>query len=108
LALIFDEVRALNRLLDEKKPKGLEARVAALRTMCATLGLLYDGYFERKKQRWLRKAGITREKIEEQIARREQARKYKRWSEADQIRNELQAVGVVIEDTPEGAVWKVK
>jgi cysteinyl-tRNA synthetase len=108
LALIFDEVRALNRLLDEKKPTGLEARAAALRAMCATLGLLYDGYFERKKQRWLSKAGITREKIEEQIARREQARKTKSWSEADRIRNELQAMGVVIEDTPEGAVWKVK
>ena len=108
LALIFDEVRALNRLLDEKKPKGLEARAAALRTMCTTLGLLSDGYLERKKQRWLSKAGITREKIEEQIARREQARKTKSWSEADRIRNELQAMGVVIEDTPEGAVWKVK
>jgi cysteinyl-tRNA synthetase len=108
LALIFDEVRALNRLLDEKRPKGLEARAAALRTMCATLGLLYDGYFERKRQRWLKKASITREKIEEQIARREQARKAKNWSEADRIRSELQAVGVVLEDTPEGAVWKVK
>ena len=108
LALIFEEVRALNRLLDEKKPKGLEARAAALRTMCATLGLLYDGYFERKKQRWLSRAGITRDEIEEQIGRREQARKNKSWNEADQIRKELQAVGVVIEDTPEGAVWKVK
>ena len=108
LALIFEEVRALNRLLDEKKPKGLEARAAALSTMCATLGLLYDGYFERKKQRWLSRAGITRDEIEEQIARREQARKNKSWSEADQIRKELQAVGVIIEDTSEGAVWKVK
>jgi cysteinyl-tRNA synthetase len=108
LALIFEELRALNRLLDEKKPKGLEARAAALRRMCATLGLLYDGYFERKKQRWLSRAGITREKIEEQIARREQARKNKGWGEADQIRKELQAVGVILEDTSEGAVWKVK
>jgi len=70
--------------------------------------LLYDGYFERKKQRWLSKASITREEIEAQIARREQARKSKNWSEADRIRNELQAMGVVVEDTPEGAVWKVK
>jgi cysteinyl-tRNA synthetase len=108
LALIFDEVRALNRLLDEKKPKGLEARAAALRSMCATLGLLYEGYFERKKQRWLSKASVTREYIESEIARREQARKSKNWSEADRLRSELQALGVVLEDTPEGAVWKVK
>ena len=35
LALIFDEVRALNRLLDEKKAKGLEERAAALRLIAA-------------------------------------------------------------------------
>jgi len=108
LALIFEEVRALNRMLDAKKPKGLEPRAAALQTMCATLGLLYDGYFERKKLRWLSKASVTREEIEAQIARREQARNAKSWSEADRIRNELQALGVMVEDTPEGALWKVK
>jgi cysteinyl-tRNA synthetase len=108
LALIFDEVRALNRLLDEKKSKGLEARAAALRTMCSTLGLLHEDYFERKKTRWLSTASVTREQIDGQIARREEARKNKNWSEADRIRSELQARGVVLEDTPEGAVWKVK
>lgn len=108
LALIFDEVRALNRLLDEKKARGLERRAAALRDMCATLGLLYEGYFERKKKRWLIRSEISRETIETQIALREQARKNKNWSEADRIRGELQVLGVWLEDTPEGAVWKVK
>jgi cysteinyl-tRNA synthetase len=46
--------------------------------------------------------------IEEEIARREEARKAKNWPEADRIRDELQAKGVIIEDTPGGAVWKVK
>jgi cysteinyl-tRNA synthetase len=134
LALIFDEVRALNRLLDEKKQQGLEPRAAALRSMCDTLGLLYDGYFERKKERWLinrpfipvdwplpaRRAApqadipptnivlLTTTHIEKRIAERELARKAKNWSEADRIRNELAASGVIIEDTPGGAVWKVK
>ncbi len=108
LALIFEEVRALNRMLDAKKPKGLEPRAAALQTMCATLGLLYDGYFERKKQRWLSKASITSAEIAAQIARREQARKAKNWRDADRIRDELQTLGIVVEDTPNGAVWKVK
>src|SRR5262245_29579791 len=108
LALIFDEVRALNRLLDEKKAKGLAARASALRTMCSTLGLLYDGYFERKIQRWMSNTGVSRELIEKRIAQREQARKSKNWGEADRIRGELQGMGVLVEDTPEGAVWKVK
>ncbi|MSP41221.1 MAG: cysteine--tRNA ligase [Deltaproteobacteria bacterium] len=108
LALIFDEVRTLNRLLDENKSRGLEPRLAALRAICDGLGLLQDGYFERKKERWLRKATVSREQIEMRIAERELARKAKNWAEADSIRNQLAASGVIIEDTPGGAVWKVK
>ncbi len=108
LALVFDEVRALNRLLDDKQLKGVEPRAAALRSMCDTLGLLHEGYFERKKIRWLGKATISRDGIENLIGERERARKAKNWGEADRIRNQLAASGVIIEDTPEGTVWKVK
>ena len=108
LALIFDEVRALNRLLDDKKAKGLEGRAAALRMLCDALGLSQDGYFERKKERWLRKGTVKRNQIEKQIAERDLARRAKNWGEADRIRNELAASGVILEDTPGGAVWKVK
>ncbi|MBM2802321.1 MAG: cysS [Deltaproteobacteria bacterium] len=108
LALIFDEVRALNRLLDEKKHNGLEPRAAGVRSMCDTLGLLHNGYFERKKERWLSKSMLTREQIEKRIAERELARQAKNWGEADRIRNDLAASGAIIEDTPGGAVWKVK
>jgi len=108
LALIFDEVRALNRLLDEKKAGGLERRAAALRSMCDALGLLQEGYLERKKQRWLKKGFVSLREIEELISRRDGARKEKNWQEADRIRLELQAKGVVIEDNPGGTIWKVK
>ncbi|MBM4264782.1 MAG: cysteine--tRNA ligase [Deltaproteobacteria bacterium] len=108
LALIFDEVRALNRLLDEKKTKGIEARVSALRAMCDTLGLLHEGYFERKKERWLRTSDVKLTDIEATIGARDRARKEKNWQEADRIRAELQQKGVSIEDTPGGTQWKVK
>lgn len=108
LALIFDEVRALNRLLDEKKSKGLEGRAAALRALCDALGLLREGYFERKRERWLKKGLVTRAEIEGLIARRNQARDEKNWPEADRIRDQLQRMGVAIEDTHGGAVWKVR
>jgi cysteinyl-tRNA synthetase len=108
LALIFDEVRALNRLLDDKKLKGIESRGAALRLMCDTLGLFHKGYFDRKKERWLRKAPISRETIESRIAERDDARKARNWEKADRIRDQLQYEGIVIEDTPGGTLWKVK
>jgi len=108
LALIFDEVRALNRLLDEKKTQGIENRGAALRAMCATLGLLRDGYSERKKQRFLKKGNLTALQIEESIGRRDRARLEKKWQEADRIRDELGRKGIVLEDTAKGTLWKVK
>jgi cysteinyl-tRNA synthetase len=108
LALIFDEVRALNRLLDEKKSKGIEAKSAALRTICDTLGLLRAGYADAKKQRFLKKGDLTIVQIEEGINLRNQARQKKNWQEADRIREALSQHGVVLEDTAEGTVWKVK
>ena len=108
LALIFDEVRALNRLLDEKKSRGIENRGAAIRTICDTLGLLHDGYAEGKKRRFLKKGSLTLIQIEELIGVRDRARHEKNWREADRIRDELSRHGIVLEDTAEGTMWKVK
>jgi len=108
LALIFDEVRALNKLLDGKNPKGIEARYAALRTLCDVLGLLQEGYLDRKKQRWLNKGILSELQIAAAIGQRNDARKAKNWPEADRIRNELNRLGVAIEDTAEGTVWKIR
>jgi cysteinyl-tRNA synthetase len=108
LALIFDEARALNRFFDGKKYRGLEKRVTAFRLMCDILGLSQQGYFDRKKQRWLKKGILSAAEIEMVIARRNSARQEKNWSEADRLRDELQEKGIAIEDTPAGTVWKVK
>jgi cysteinyl-tRNA synthetase len=111
LALIFDEVRSLNRLLDEKRFERARARVAALNTACGTLGLLQDtpeAFFTRQKQRWLKQQGLSSEHVEARIAERNEARKQKKWQEADRIRQELLDRGVLIEDTPAGTVWKIK
>jgi cysteinyl-tRNA synthetase len=111
LALIFDEVRSLNRLLDEKKFDRAQARVAALKTVCETLGLLQgspDAFFSRQKERWLKQQGLARGQVEAWIAERNEARKEKKWQEADRIRQELLNKGVLIEDTPGGTVWKIK
>ena len=37
---------------------------------------------------------------------RQEARAAKNWSAADKIRDELKAAGIVVEDTPQGAIWK--
>jgi cysteinyl-tRNA synthetase len=111
LALIFDEVRSLNRLLDAKTHDGVAERAAALETMCEALGLLQDTpevFFSRKKARWLRQQGFTEEEVQKAIAARDRARMDKNWREADRIRNELLGKGIVVEDTRVGTTWKVR
>ena len=46
--------------------------------------------------------------IESLIAERNQARKNKDYSRADQIRDELADRGIILEDTPEGTKWKTQ
>ena len=48
------------------------------------------------------------QKIEALIAQRTQARAEKDWATADRIRDELKAMGVVLEDTPQGIKWKIQ
>jgi cysteinyl-tRNA synthetase len=45
-------------------------------------------------------------RIDARVQQREEARAAKRFAEADQIRDELAAEGIVIEDTPEGPRWR--
>ena len=46
--------------------------------------------------------------IERLIAERQEARKNKDFARSDEIRDELLAQGIVLEDTPEGVVWRRK
>jgi len=44
--------------------------------------------------------------VEALIAARTEARKSKNWGLADEIRDRLTAMGIVLEDTPQGVKWK--
>lgn len=46
--------------------------------------------------------------VEALLARRAIARTAKDWESADQIRDELAAMGVVVKDTPDGVVWNLE
>jgi cysteinyl-tRNA synthetase len=48
------------------------------------------------------------EMIERLIAERAQARKEKNWPRADEIRAELDKLGVQVTDTPSGPVWELR
>jgi len=48
------------------------------------------------------------EDIDVLIEERKQARVDKNWARADEIRDQLDSKGIVLEDKAEGTIWKVK
>jgi cysteinyl-tRNA synthetase len=78
----------------------LTEAVTALTTLGGILGIFYKAGTDSRPN------GIDEAQIEENIARRTQAKKDKNWALADQIRDELKNKGVIIEDTPQGVRWR--
>ncbi len=118
LGHLFDLSRALNRFQDSLRRKLtfeekelLAQGVQRLRDCAAVLGLLQqspEDFFRAHKRLSLVVLGINEEEVEGLIAERAQARKEKNWARADEIRDALTAMSIIVEDTPEGTRWKVK
>lgn len=111
LAFIFEEIRSLNRMMDEGNGKALGSRASAVKKMVEVLGLMQqtsEAFFRKKRDRWLKEQGLSSETIEEMMGQRDRARREKNWREADRIRAELQGKGIVLEDTAQGTLWKVR
>ncbi len=67
------------------------------------MGLLYSDVAE-----WFDTADVDEDeqaKIEQLIECRMQAKAQKKWAQADEIRDELVAMGIVLKDSPEGTTW---
>jgi cysteinyl-tRNA synthetase len=71
--------------------------------------LLLIGIDVRSYARWLRARdiGAGSAKIESLVAARLEARKQKNFKEADRIRDELAAMGVVLKDSKDGTTWEI-
>jgi len=65
-------------------------------------------YINDQKQGGLEKLNLREEDILRRIEERNTARKEKNWKKADDVRNDLLAMGIVLEDTPSGTQWKLK
>ena len=96
IAAVFELARDINTLVVGKGVTKATAEYAAkiFDELTGVLGLVYN-----------RKTEILDEDIDAMIEARTKARKEKNWAEADRIRDELKAMGIVLEDTAQGVKW---
>ncbi|UCG95722.1 MAG: cysteine--tRNA ligase [archaeon] len=96
LAVIFDFVKSVNKLMDQKKLSNADS------DMVYDLITRFDqvlGVLERDREElpdWAKKL----------IEKREKLRKEKKWKQADKVRDELREKGIVVEDTPQGPRYR--
>lgn len=96
ITAIFDFVKFLNTNTDENSSKAYLTRLHdSLWRLADVLGLILD-----------REEENLDDEIEELIQERQDARKNKDFAKADEIRDKLLSMGIVLEDTREGVKWK--
>ena len=107
LAVLFDLAKAINTAATPEEASGLAGRLVELG---AILGILYQD-----PVKFLQSGAAVAQndegadevaKIEALIAQRKEARARKDYAAADAARNELTAMGIVLEDGPNGTTWR--
>jgi len=98
VSVIFELVRESNSIAAGAEPSkefALET-LKMLGELVDVLGLIYGDGVD---------ADLDAE-VEALIEARQTARKEKNWAEADAIRDKLNEMGILLEDTPQGVKWK--
>lgn len=105
-AVLFDMAREINRLKSEN-PQAANGLASALRSLASVLGLL-----EQDPEQFLQSSVQSDDaevaEIEALIKQRNEARASKNWAQADQARDRLNELGIVLEDGAEGTIWRRK
>jgi len=101
LGALFDLVREINRRRAAGEPAGeVAAGQRTLHTLGGVLGLTLDAPVATSD------GEDVGPFIELLLSTRQRLREAKQWALADEIRNQLKDLGVVVEDRPDGAVWR--
>ena len=105
LAVVFDGVREMNRAVEAGDAFEVQQLSKTIRELSGSLGLV-----QLQPSRFLMSDITSQERttIEELIEQRRLARVMKHWSEADRIRDQLNELGVELDDRSDGSThWRV-
>ena len=91
----LDTSRAIMRMREIEKSES-DNKASIFRYADQVLGLDLDRPIEKK---------VLTSQMQELLEKRSAARNQKRWSDSDQLRIELEKLGLEIQDTPDGQVW---
>jgi cysteinyl-tRNA synthetase len=114
LAPLFELSHDLNRMLQNPSAQGTEILRKGKEAFAVTgkvLGIFQEDpsvFLEKEQQRKAHKLTITPAAIEALIKERNEARSKKNWARADEIRNHLASQGIILEDGPQGTVWRIQ
>ncbi len=103
LSVLFDLARHIQRLRESNKNDKAAAYAHQLKKLAGVLMLLQkdpEVYFQGQA------CSVDVKKIAALINTRQRARDQKDWQQADAIRKELMDMGITIEDTAKGTVWR--
>ncbi len=108
MGVLFEMVKEINRL---QRKKETLAQAGAMKDLFVELGGVL-GLFQANPEEYFKnrpaEGDLDATKVEQLIAERAEARREKNFDRADQIRDELTAMNVVVEDSPEGTSWRIK
>jgi cysteinyl-tRNA synthetase len=100
LAAIFDLVRAINAARDAGAGgKPFADAQAAFRSLTDVLGLQLEAQTTEGQS--------IAPFVDLLLTVRQDLRKAKQWAFSDKIRDELKALGVIVEDSPQGSTWRL-
>ncbi len=100
IGVIFEMMQSLNRFLDAGE-MSKNAIALARETM-----LGFDEVLGLKLEETEDTADLDVARIEELVAQRTEAKRNRDFATSDSIRDELAKLGIVLEDTPQGTVWR--
>jgi len=109
VAVLFDLVRELNRLLDAGDGESASAVRRDLAAAAAVLGIgdrRAEEFLAAERARALNAGRKSIEEVEAIVAERAAARTAKQWQRADDLRRGLLDAGIALEDSAAGTTWR--